>query len=175
MARESSLLSHVAREAQVEFPGDKRRRIRDSLLTAQPEERQGILEAYIQKEVARVLQLDPSRLDVKRPLNTVGLDSLMSIELKTRIETGLGVVLPMINLLQGPSITHLATQLLGVLEEHPGHSSGGAQDRKADVQLPPTRDVNREEAKQLLVRLDRLSDDEVNSLLGEMLAGEDAR
>src|SRR5207244_8964479 len=54
----------------------------DALRAIKQEERQALLESYLQKQVARVLRIAPSRLDWQQPLSTLGLDSLMVIELQ---------------------------------------------------------------------------------------------
>ena len=64
-----------------------------------------------------------AQFDAKKPLNRVGLDSLMGLELKNRIETDLGVSLPMAGLIEGPSISRVAAQLLPLLDGAPAHTA----------------------------------------------------
>lgn len=92
---------------------------RETLLAIKPESRQSRLEFYLQEQVARVLRIAPSQLEPKQPLSTLGLDSLMAVELKNSIETSLGVVLPMASFLQGPSIAQLVTEVLTQLTTPP--------------------------------------------------------
>lgn len=75
------------------------------------QERHLQLADYLQVQVTQVLKIAQSHLDVQQPLSTVGLDSLMAIELKNCIETNLGVVLPMASFLQGASIDQLVRDL----------------------------------------------------------------
>ena len=68
--------------------------------------------AEIHQSLERVA---PSRLNVERPIDTLGLDSLMALELQHSIEAGLGAVVPMTWFLQDFSIAQLAAQLLAQL------------------------------------------------------------
>jgi len=165
---EVPLLSHLLREEALGKSRERGRLTREALLAVEPGERQKLLESYLQQEVARSLRLDPSQLDLQQSLDTVGLDSLMGLELKNRIESDLGVALPIATLMQDPSISQLATRLLALLTE-PSSPSSLAQTREADALHPIARDVSQEEAEQLLARVDQLSDKEVDSLLREML------
>ena len=54
----------------------------------------GAIEAYIAKKVADILKISFSRVDVRVPLNTLGIDSLMAVELKTTIEEYAGIEIP---------------------------------------------------------------------------------
>ncbi len=84
---------------------------REKLLAAEPGERQRLVEAFLTEQIARVLRCSPSKVDVHQPLNRLGIDSLMAVELKNRIEADLEVAVPVTALLQGPSLAQLAGQL----------------------------------------------------------------
>src|SRR6266542_4414959 len=71
-----------------------------------------IVETYLQKQAVRILNISPSQLSVHQALNSLGLDSLMAGELKSRIEAYLGVVVPITELLRGISIKQLVSQVL---------------------------------------------------------------
>ena len=86
--------------------------VRQSILAADPGARQAILESYMVAELARVLQMDPARLDIHEPLDSLGLDSLMAIEYKHRLDTELGVDLSIMSLLDGPTMSQIAAQFL---------------------------------------------------------------
>jgi amino acid adenylation domain-containing protein/thioester reductase-like protein len=66
---------------------------------------------WLAAQVARVIGMDVARLDRRLPLDALGLDSLMALELKNAVEKELGIDLPLVNLLQGPTIEDLAQQL----------------------------------------------------------------
>lgn len=118
----------------------------EALLAAEPGERQHLLESYLQGEVARVLGLSASKLNEQQSLNNLGLDSLMLLELKNRIEADLEVSVPMENFLQDPSVAQLATQILDQM--------------KLTTSIP---------VEDLLAKVDRLSEEQVDSLLHEFL------
>jgi natural product biosynthesis luciferase-like monooxygenase protein len=96
---------------------------RNALLLHEPQERSNLLETYICEQVARVLELAPSKIDVQQPVNTIGLDSLMAIQLKNRIEGDLGVNVPVATFLRGASIAQLTLQLLPQLSTVSGTDS----------------------------------------------------
>ena len=97
--------------------------IRRALMAvSEPTDRHSLLTLYLQQQAARALRLFPSQVDAQQPLGTLGLDSLMAIELKHQVETSLGVVLPMVDFLQGPSISQLASQILIKLAAPPDTS-----------------------------------------------------
>jgi NAD(P)-dependent dehydrogenase (short-subunit alcohol dehydrogenase family)/acyl carrier protein len=164
---ESLLLSQVANEEteiqpRVVLPGEKR----EALFAAEPAERPQLLRSYLSEQVSRVLGLSASRLDVEQPLSNLGLDSLMAVELKNRIAVDLGVNVPMVKFLQGPSVAQAATQILDQLTAEVSASSAPPVPTVAGRQEEYNNgDANRE----LLAKLDQLSDEEVNSLLTDML------
>jgi acyl-CoA synthetase (AMP-forming)/AMP-acid ligase II/acyl carrier protein len=152
------------------------RHIREELLLAEPGKRQRLLEDYICEKIAGTLKLPLSRLDYGQPLNSLGLDSLTAFELKNWIEEELKVDVPITAFLQEPSIAQFSAQLLEQLmatttasQLSPlltaAQSASGTEDGHVDA----TSDIHRHNAKQLLARLDQLSDEEVESLLSEML------
>ena len=88
--------------------GKKESKLRAEVLATPLAGRHGVLERYFRDQLARVMELDPEKVDVQQPLNSLGLDSLMVIELKNVIETSLDVTLPMARFLEGPSLSQLA-------------------------------------------------------------------
>jgi acyl transferase domain-containing protein/acyl-CoA synthetase (AMP-forming)/AMP-acid ligase II/acyl carrier protein len=89
---------------------------REKFLSLPAEERESQLTQLIRSHVARVLDMEPDRLDLELPLNTLGLDSLMAIEMKNQIESTLRVSLPIATLIKGPNITQLVQHLLNQLQ-----------------------------------------------------------
>ncbi|MFD3625186.1 acyl carrier protein, partial [Streptomyces sp. NPDC058698] len=59
--------------------------------------------------------LRPERVNTNRPLNRLGMDSLMAVELRNRIERRYQVKLPMVQLLKDGTITTVAQALAAEL------------------------------------------------------------
>ena len=74
--------------------------------------------AYLCAEAARVLGMPRERCDAATPLNAYGLDSLMAVQLRSRIQADLGVVLPIIEFLRGATVSELATAILEATERN---------------------------------------------------------
>lgn len=89
------------------------------LLLAEPEPRRQRLQSYLREAAARVLGLEAARLDVREPLTSLGMDSIMVVELKTEIERTINITVPMVDLFTG-TVDKLAEQLALKLGDH-GH------------------------------------------------------
>jgi amino acid adenylation domain-containing protein len=75
------------------------------------QQREKLIEIF-RDHVGRVLGLAANRVDLDRPLNSLGIDSLMAMELRSGVQAVLGFSLPLASLLQGPTITQLAEQAM---------------------------------------------------------------
>ncbi|MGB9227871.1 type I polyketide synthase [Mycobacterium sp.] len=85
-------------------------KVRAQLDALDAAERPGHLAAAIADEIRGVLRSsDP--IDHNRPLETLGLDSLMGLELRNRLEASLGITLPVALVWAYPTISDLATAL----------------------------------------------------------------
>jgi acyl carrier protein len=71
-----------------------------------------LIEEYLQQQLSHVLKLAVDRIDRERTLGTMGLDSLMALELIRRINAGLKLALPATVAFNYPSIRQLATHIL---------------------------------------------------------------
>ena len=57
---------------------------------------------------ARVLHIGPGELRLDAPLRNLGLDSLMAVEIKNRVQAETGVNVPLARFLEGASVAALA-------------------------------------------------------------------
>ena len=69
-------------------------------------------QSFIVKMVAELLKISPSKVDVHCPLNALGIDSLMAVELMMDIEKGMAIEFPIEALFMGGSIADLAAHAL---------------------------------------------------------------
>lgn len=160
MALEESWTPLVPEEGQPDSGN-----IREELLQAVPAARQSLLENYIREKIASSLKLSLAGMDVQQPLNSLGIDSLTAMELKGWIEAELGVEVPVTLFLQEPSISQFTAQLLDQLDGAPAtlpHLDGHESGIESALQ---SGEINAQEAGQLLMKLDLLSDAEVDALL----------
>ncbi|MEZ4727505.1 MAG: type I polyketide synthase [Caldilineaceae bacterium] len=81
------------------------------LQTLPPEEQQAELLTYLRQRVATTLATTPAQLDITQPLITMGVDSLMAVELRNQVQQTLGITLPITMLLDSGTIADLAAYL----------------------------------------------------------------
>lgn len=83
------------------------------LLERRPQsERLGLLERHILEQLGQVLRLDASRIDRLASFTSLGMDSLMSLELRNKLESSFGVRFSATLLFTYPNPASLADHLL---------------------------------------------------------------
>ena len=98
----------------------RRGHLRDALLEIRPGERLPALASRVEEMVAQVMRLPPSQpVDPRKPLGTLGFDSLMAVELRNRIESSLGIRLPATLIWNYPTIAAMSEHLLDKLSMAP--------------------------------------------------------
>jgi acyl carrier protein len=120
-----------------------------------------------------VLKLEPSRIEPETPLKALGIDSLMGLELRNRLEARLGVTLSATLVWTYPHIAALTEYLCSLLGPARGEASshrtagpqGEADTRHAGrLDGEPKPEINES-------ALDKMSDDELASLGEQLLSG----
>jgi acyl carrier protein len=119
----------------------------ETLLVAGPKERRRLMESYLREQTARVLQLAVADVDPRLPLTSMGIDSLMAVELRNHIEADLHVIVQLVRFLEGASLADLAKDLL-----------------LAESTERAAQDPQRLAAKK---QIEQMSDEEVEALLAE--------
>ena len=126
---------------------------------------------YLREVAAKILGLENSQLDLTQPLNYLGLDSIMALELRNRLSRDLGLDVPMIKIMDNQSVNDLADFLRGPVRSHNSDGMSAAENaplaatksRKKELRLSA---LNPQEAAELLDKLDDLTDEEIDTILG---------
>lgn len=111
-----------------------------------PHERSDMVTSHLQELAARVLQLDGTRFTEHDPLTSLGMDSMMAIEVKQRIEAALHVGVSVLELLQGVTIAELATRILESLtlpETAPDTGVAGPAGPEAELETLSMDEIDR--------------------------------
>ena len=85
--------------------------IRQQVASAPPDQVAALLTTYLQQEVAHILQMS-GLPNPASGFHEMGMDSLMTIELRRRLEKGLGVALPATIVFEYPTVALLRQYLL---------------------------------------------------------------
>ena len=136
--------------------------IKHRLRQATEDEYEGVLTTFIQGCVGAALGVDPTQLDIRQPLNIIGLDSLMTVGLKNRIRSELDVDVPMANFMGGDSIVDLVRDIGTQVELAPAQTSSATGTIPIGTATPGPKE-------EMLAGLKsgQLSRDEVDQMLDE--------
>ncbi len=88
----------------------------EQLKNATTHERQTFLMTHIRSQVAKVLGLT-NQLDVNKPLNNMGLDSLTALELRNWVQNNFRVDIPIVKFMEGLSVASITTYVNEQLTE----------------------------------------------------------
>jgi acyl transferase domain-containing protein/NADPH:quinone reductase-like Zn-dependent oxidoreductase/acyl carrier protein len=91
-------------------------RIADEITESDGRERDTLVADYLRREVSRVLGTSAAKLDFGKSAARMGLDSLMVVELRVRLEERLGVDLSGETILEAPDLDYLTDQVVDELE-----------------------------------------------------------
>lgn len=82
------------------------------LIELDPESQLTHLITFIQHHVAKILRVNIDTIDPHTKLQATGIDSLMAMELQHEMEKNLGIKIPTMELVRGPSIHELSSSLV---------------------------------------------------------------
>ncbi|MDN3553983.1 SDR family NAD(P)-dependent oxidoreductase [Halomonas almeriensis] len=110
---DSPRFSEVARAAGDEsHQDDSDQDITQLLAELSPEELHGTVTELLKAELASILLVEESKIDVHRSVYDMGFDSLMGVELMTAIESRLGVRVPVMVLSEASTLDKLSGVLI---------------------------------------------------------------
>ncbi|MEW6733888.1 MAG: type I polyketide synthase [Acidobacteriota bacterium] len=155
---QSLLFSRLSEQQQTVKPQRQEGWLRSELLALPLDtQRRTLLESHIREQVASVLKLAPSRIDLQTVLGDLGFDSLMAIELRNRLSNSLALTLSATLIWRYPTISTIAdylAQRMDIPLDSRAESAPPNQDRRVVV----------------LTKLEQLGEDEAEALLMEKLA-----
>ncbi|MFB6720823.1 type I polyketide synthase [Kribbella sp. NPDC056345] len=134
--------------------------ILDGIRQAPEDERADLLRDLLRDIAATVLNLEAAELGDEENLSNLGIDSMMAVEVKARIDIMLRVDVPVLDLLQGVSVVDLAARILPRLDLA-ATATAADEPEPAAAAAEPTDD----ELEQLLAKA---SPDELEALLAEL-------
>lgn len=117
--------------------------------------RRNMLSDFIALTVARVLGCQGTTIDPHQPLNEMGLDSLLAVELRNRLGTALGISrsLPATLVFDCPTVDALA-----------GHIDGRLRPATEEAAVPEASG----KSQQVIADIDEMSDEEVEAMFDRM-------
>lgn len=155
----SSLLSELvaaAKKSRGAERGDTA--LQKALRAADSQERTVLLRKHVREQLGHVLRMRPAQIDDATPFKSLGLDSLLGLELRNVLEAGLGLQLPATLSWTYPDVGRLAAYLSQKLGETGPSASEAEPARPAAAPQGLSR-----------AELDALSDTELAKLGSDLL------
>ncbi len=164
---EPPLLSEILEETRSRHKGQRSATTQIEILSrleqTPPSNRRRVLVTLMGEQARKALGLDPSfELDIHQPLNELGLNSLMALELRNALNLSLGRPLPATVLFDHPTIEGLSNYLADEVLHLPVAENRPASHALAGPAV--------EEQDEIDTEIKELSSDELEALVAEELA-----
>lgn len=121
-------------------------RLREKLLQAPADARVGLLENHVKEQICKVLRVEPARLEARTAFGNLGMDSLMALEIRNRLESSLGLSLSATLAFSQPTLSTLVPFLADKLELKSDEAVAATE----DVAMAEVQQLSQEEAKEAL-------------------------
>ncbi|CAJ1511101.1 type I polyketide synthase [[Mycobacterium] burgundiense] len=138
-------------------PTDSGTSILDVLAATPEADRPSMVAEHVQRVVAAVFECAPSDIEPEAMLDEIGLDSMMAMDFRVRINTMFSIDLPVLEILRGVSVNSLSARI--VAELHSIHGTATAADATpVAVTEDPVevlmKDLSEAELRELLAQLE---------------------
>jgi thioesterase domain-containing protein/acetyltransferase-like isoleucine patch superfamily enzyme/acyl carrier protein len=112
------------------------------LASTPPAERQDVVARVVAEDLAEILGIDPQELDPDESVDDYGVDSLVGMELRSRIESGFGYVVPLTELSRSMTTKalaeHLVAEAVPALLRGAGPAKSGDEGARSGATRPAT-------------------------------------
>ena len=146
--------------------------VRASLLAANQDTRLAGIVDLLVGFLAATIETRPDAIDRTLPLPSLGLDSMMALDLLAAMEDAFGVKVPMLAVMNGNSIDQLAPLIAALIVESAGAAVVQPATQAPTGELPDELDL--ESAERFIANLGDLDDEDVERLLKEIMDEEGA-
>lgn len=139
---------------------------------SQTERKQNLI-TYLQSTVAHVLGLNVKQMDNEQPLSILGLDSLMTVELKNRLQDDLGVDIPIAKFIEQIAITDLLNIIQPQLDDSQVDDAIASTPKITSTdtkELFGGQKIDLRDSVALLERIKQLTDEQVDTWLHSLLS-----
>jgi myxalamid-type polyketide synthase MxaE and MxaD len=153
-AADAPLLAELREQQQLTNESRPTGQTRKLLEAARPEARMAMLISHLQEQFGQVMRISGAKIDPAVPLGNLGLDSLMGLEIRNRLEANFGLRLSSTMAWTYPTLNALAAHLadrMGFGIDEPAPAPTGAADPLAAV-AEEIAQLSDEEMESLLMR-----------------------
>lgn len=147
--------------------GTRHNQLRADLLAMEPDQREASIVEVLIALLAQTIGTGIDAIDSGVPLPSLGLDSLMAMDLLVAIEDSLAVKVPMLLVMKGNSIVQLAQQIDTLMTDPSLSGDVGATPEPRSRDLPDELDL--EAAERFIANLGDFDDNEVEQLLQQIM------
>lgn len=155
--------SEVAKERDKKAKSVEGVKVRDKLAAATDADKARIIESYVLDQIAQVVRTDVSLIDKNGPFTDVGIDSLMSLELRNRLESGFGIKLASTILFTYASPNALISFLL--------YQLGTSTESGTKLEAKTTHTQRRESFATTSMPVDEIADDDLLAAFDASIQG----
>jgi acyl transferase domain-containing protein/acyl carrier protein len=134
--------------------------LRDLLAMQTGSHRNSVIEEHVKEHLSKIVRIPPNRIEVNKPFQYLGLDSLMGLELRNSLQASLGVSLSATMVFNYPTVALLSQHLAERVAPKQDDTEVTQVSEFAPAARPRTPDAN-ERVHEIVAQIEHLSDDEV--------------
>ncbi|MCX7920863.1 MAG: amino acid adenylation domain-containing protein [Clostridia bacterium] len=140
-AKEPSVFAHLAKKDDT---GSKEEEVSFAVLYRNADEasKKELVEDHLADLIAKVLRCKRSQIDLHTSLNSLGLDSIMSTELRNKVALHFGHTFTIVKLLSGATVSQLAEELMMTLNESMEEEGTAASATEGGIELVNQNNTN---------------------------------